>query len=100
MMAQRDAEAGRRPARRRTLGKSDAFPLIYVPAGLLRNLEAKPSVGFHDVAGFRLSFVLEDWPSRPVDTRFGPLIFVSIPFILIAAFELVAFVRWNVGLFR
>jgi hypothetical protein len=41
MMAQRDAEAGRRPARRRTLGKSDAVAFIYVAVGLLWNLGAK-----------------------------------------------------------
>jgi len=30
-----------------------------------------------------------------VDTRFGPILFVSIPLILIAAFVLVAFVNWQ-----
>jgi hypothetical protein len=75
-------------------------PFIYVAAGMLWNLEAKPRVGFHGDSGFRLSFVREDWPRRPVDTRFGPLVLVSIPFIVIAAFVLVEFVRWTVGLFR
>jgi hypothetical protein len=75
-------------------------PLIYVAAGLLWNLEAKPRVGFHDDSGFRLSFAREGWRSRPVDTRFGPILFVSIPFILIAAFILVEFVGWKVGMFR
>jgi hypothetical protein len=70
-------------------------PFIYVAAGLLWNLEAKPSAGFHDDSGFRLSFTRADWPSRPVDTRFGPIMYVSIPFILIAAFVLVAFVNWK-----
>lgn len=70
-------------------------PWIYVAAGLLWNLEAQPKSGFHDDSGFQLSFVREDWPRRPVDTRFGPLVFVSIPFILIAAFVLVAFVGWK-----
>src|ERR1700721_1833953 len=70
-------------------------PFIYMAAGLLWNLEAKPRVGFHDDSGFQLSFVREDWPSPPVDTRFGPILFVSIPLILIAAFVLVAFVNWR-----
>jgi hypothetical protein len=70
-------------------------PFIYMAAGLLWNLEAKPRVGFHDDSGFQLSFVREDWPSPPVDTRFGPILFVSIPLILIAAFVLVAFVNWQ-----
>jgi hypothetical protein len=75
-------------------------PWIYVSAGLLWNLEAKPKAGFHEDSGFRLSFVRDDWPRRPVDTRFGPLVLVSIPFIVIAAFVLVAFVGWKVGMFR
>src|SRR3984957_14853042 len=70
-------------------------PFIYVAAGMLWNLEAKPSAGLHDDSGFQLSFVREDWPSRPVDTRFGPISFVSIPLILIATFVLVAFVNWQ-----
>jgi glucose-6-phosphate-specific signal transduction histidine kinase len=63
-------------------------PIIYVCAGLLWNLEPKSRFGF------RFSFVRADWPSRPVDTRFTPLIAVSIPLMVIAAFVLVAFVRW------
>jgi hypothetical protein len=75
-------------------------PFIYVAAGLLWNLEAKDSGGFREGPSFRLSFVRADWPKRPADTRFGPLVLVSIPFIVIAAFVLVAFVGWKVGLFR
>jgi hypothetical protein len=75
-------------------------PFIYVAAGLLWNLEAKEGGDFHDQSGFRLSFVRADWPKRPVDTRFGPLVLVSIPFILIAAFVLVAFVGWKLDMFR
>jgi hypothetical protein len=72
-------------------------PFIYVAAGLLWNLEAKGSGDFGDEGGFRFSFVRTDWPKRPVDTRFAPLIAASIPFILIAAFVLVAFVGWKLG---
>jgi len=50
--------------------------------------------------GFRLSFVRADWPKRPLDTRFGALDPVPIPLIVIAAFVLVAFVGWKVGLHR
>jgi hypothetical protein len=75
-------------------------PFIYVAAGLLWNLEAKDGWDIRENSGFRLSFVRTDWPSRPVDTRFGPLVLVSIPLIVIAAFVLVAFVGWNLGLFR
>src|SRR3984885_656125 len=79
----------------RWLGNLVLSPFIYMAAGLLWNLEAKPRVGFHDDSGFQLSFVREDWPSPPVDARFGPILFVSIPLILIAAFVLVAFVNWQ-----
>jgi hypothetical protein len=75
-------------------------PFIYVAAGLLWNLEAKNSAGIYADSGFRLSCVREDWPSRPLDTRFGPIMFVSIPLILIAAFVLVEFVGWKGKLFR
>ena len=79
---------------RRWAGNLMLSPLIYVAAGLLWNLEAKES------EGFRFSFVSADWPKRPVNTRFGPLVLVSIPFIVIAAFVLVEFVGWRVGVFR
>lgn len=75
-------------------------PFIYVAAGMLWNLEAKDSGDFREGPGFRLSFFRADWPKRPVDTRFGPLVMVSIPFVVIAAFVLVAFVGWKVGIFR
>ena len=64
-------------------------PIIYVVAGLLWNLEARGRFWF------RLGFFRSDWPARPVDTRFLPLLLVSIPLVLIAVFVLVAFVRWN-----
>ena len=73
-------------------------PFIYVAAGMLWNLEAKDSRHFGDGLDFRLSFVRVDWPNRPRDTRFEPLILASLPFILIAVFVLVAFVGWNLGM--
>jgi hypothetical protein len=66
-------------------------PTIYVAAGLLRNLKAKHAAA-HEDSGFRLSFVREDWPRPPVDTRFVPIMFVSIQFIVIAGFVSVEFV--------
>ena len=75
-------------------------PFIYLAAGLLWNLEAKDSGDFREGSGFQLSFVRADWPKRPVDTRFGPLVLVSIPFIVIAVFVLVEFVGWKVGFLR
>jgi hypothetical protein len=85
---------------RRWAGNLMLSPFIYVAAGLLWNLEAKENGDFRDGGRFRFSFVREDWPSRPVDTRFGPLILASIPFILIAAFILVALVGWNLDALR
>lgn len=85
---------------RRWLGNLMLSPFIYVAAGMLWNLEAKESADFREGAGFRLSFMRADWPKRPVDTRFGPLVLISIPFIVIAAFGLVAFVGWKVGFLR
>jgi hypothetical protein len=85
---------------RRWLGNMMLSPFIYVAAGMLWNLEAQESGDFREGSGFRLSFVRADWPKRPVDTRFAPLVLISIPFIAIAAFVLVAFVGWKVGLFR
>jgi hypothetical protein len=85
---------------RRWAGNLMLSPFIYVAAGLLWNLEAKDSWDFHDHRSFRFSFIRADWPSRPIDIRFGPLLLVSIPFILVAAFVLVAFVGWNLGMSR
>lgn len=82
----------------RWLGNLMLSPFIYVAAGLLWNLEAKEGGDFREGPGFQFSFERKDWPKRPVDPRFGPIMFVSIPFILIAAFVLVEFVGWK-GLF-
>jgi hypothetical protein len=83
----------------RWVGNLMLSPFIYVAAGMLWNLEAKDSWDYRDGGGFCLSFVRADWPKRPIDTRFGPLVLVSIPFIVIAAFVLVAFVGWKIGVF-
>jgi hypothetical protein len=84
---------------RRWLGNLMLSPIIYLAAGMLWNLEAKDSWKLRDHWDFRFSFVRPDWPNRPVDTRFSPVILASIPFILIAAFVIVAFVGWNLGIF-
>lgn len=84
---------------RRWAGNLMLSPFIYVAAGFMWNLEAKENEDFRVGPGFRLSFVRADWPKRPVDTRFGPLVMVSVPFIVIAALVLVEFVGWKVGLF-
>jgi hypothetical protein len=84
---------------RRWVGNLLLSPLIYIAAGFLWNLEAKSSATLEGT-GWRLSFVRDDWPSPPPDRRFGPILYVSIPFILIAAFVLVEFVGWKVGLLR
>jgi hypothetical protein len=73
----------------RWLGNLMLSPIIYWAAGLLWNLEAKPG------GWWRLGFVREDWPEPPDDRRIGPLLIPAIPLILIAAFVLVAFVRWR-----
>lgn len=64
-------------------------PIVYLAAGILWNLEAKGRYG----VGFGPSRA--DWPECPSDTRFYPLLVVAVPLMLIAAFVLVAFVRWR-----
>lgn len=64
-------------------------PVVYLAAGLLWNLEARGRFGI------RLGFLRHDWPVRPVDQRFLPLLLISIPLILIVGFVLVAFVQWT-----
>ncbi|SPE51038.1 membrane hypothetical protein [Verrucomicrobia bacterium] len=73
----------------RWLGNLMASTVIYVAAGLLWNLEAEAG------GRYTLSFNRQDWPSPPVNTRFRPLILISLPLILIAAYVLVASVRWR-----
>ncbi|WP_395010043.1 hypothetical protein [Undibacterium sp.] len=72
-------------------------PIIYIAAGLLWNLEAKAQMNFNDRFDWRFSFVRSDWPTRPTNTQFTPLIKPMIPLIFIAMFVLVAFVRWRLG---
>lgn len=84
---------------RRWAGNLMLSPIIYLAAGALWNLEAIEEHDFSDRGGIRLSFVRVDWPSRPINTRFEPLILVSIPLIVVAAFVIVAFVDWNFNIF-
>lgn len=73
----------------RWLGNLLASPVIYVAAGLLWNLEAQGR------RRFILSFQRTDWPNPPADASFRPMIFISVPLILIAAYVLVASVKWR-----
>jgi len=74
----------------RWLGNLILSPIIYVAAGLLANLEARPS------GGVTLSFLRADWPAPPAYARVRPLLFLAaIPLILVAAYVLVAFVGWR-----
>jgi hypothetical protein len=81
----------------RWVGNLILSPIIYLAAGMLWNLEVKDNSDFLDRHNYRFSFVRSNWPSRPADTRFAPLIPALIPLTLIAAFVLVAFVRWNLN---
>ena len=65
-------------------------PVIYLAAGFLWNLEAWGRFGV------RLGFMRPEWPHRPEDRRFLPVLLMSIPVILIAGFVLTAFVRWAI----
>jgi hypothetical protein len=73
----------------RWLGNLMLSPIIYISAGLLWNLETKPS------GGFTLSFLRPDWPKPPGNPSFRALILIAFPLILLAGFVLVAFVRWK-----
>jgi hypothetical protein len=73
----------------RWLGNLMLSPIIYVCAGLLWNLEARPG------GGYALSFVRPDWPEPPTDRRWRPLMLICLPLIVIAAFILVAYVGWQ-----
>jgi len=84
---------------RRWAGNLMLSPIIYLAAGFLWNLEAKEDHNLGDREGIRLSFLRTDWPSRPINTRFEPLILVSIPLIVVAVFVIVAFVNWNFSIF-
>jgi hypothetical protein len=84
---------------RRWAGNLMLSPIIYLAAGILWNLEATAHRDFGDREGVRLSFVRTDWPSRPTNTSFQPLMAVSIPLIAVAAFVIVAFVDWHFNLF-
>ena len=65
------------------------LPIIYIAAGLLWNLEAKED------GGFSLAFLRSDWPKASLNNSFRPLLLISLPLILVAAYVLVAFVRWH-----
>ncbi len=72
----------------RWIGNLILSPIIYVCAGLLWNLEASGH-------WFRFSFLRLDWPKPPEDRSFWPILIISIPLILVAAYVLIAFVGWR-----
>jgi hypothetical protein len=75
-------------------------PFVYVAAGMLWNLEARADSRYAEGGKVRFSFIVPDWPRRPADTRFAPLVLATIPPILIAAFVLVGFVGWHFNKFQ
>jgi hypothetical protein len=82
----------------RWFGNLTLSPIIYLAAGLLWNLEAKRQNNYCDAPGFYFGFTRADWPARPVTTQsssIAPLLPAMIPLIIVAAFVLVGFVRWN-----
>lgn len=70
------------------LGNLLISPFIYLAAGLLWNLEARPA------GGIRFGFVRPDWPTAPEDRRFLPVLVASIPLVAIGFYLLVAYVEW------
>jgi len=66
-----------------------ASSVIYVAAGFLWNLEAESG------GSYSLSFLRRDWPKPPANMSFRPFIFVAIPLVLVAAYVLLASVRWK-----
>jgi hypothetical protein len=63
----------------------------------LWNLEARESLSYGEARNYFFSFESVDWPRRPSNTRFTPLIRTALPLILIAAFVLVFFVGWKLS---
>ena len=64
--------------------------ILYLAAGLLWNLEAKPG------GWVTLAFLRENWPETSTERRFGWLmILAAIPLVLIAAVILIGSVGWH-----
>ena len=73
----------------RWLGNLMLSPIIYVCAGLVMNLE-------HREGHLGFAFTRDTWP-RPLPSAWEwPLVLAATPFILVAAYVLVGFVRWRV----
>lgn len=70
------------------LGNLLISPFIYLAAGLLWNLEARPT------GGVRFRLLRHDWPSAPEYQRFLPLFLASIPLVAVGVYLLVAYVEW------
>ncbi|MFQ5545878.1 MAG: hypothetical protein ACE5FE_07865 [Acidiferrobacterales bacterium] len=66
-----------------------ASSVLYVSAGLLWNLEWQPN------RGVIFGFMRGGWPSPSVHSRLGRVVWVALPFMLIAAIAVLAFVLPN-----
>lgn len=72
----------------RWLGNLRLSPIIYGCAGLLMNLEARGR-------GVGLAFTRPDWPALRSEQVSLPMAAAGVPLVALAAFVLVAFVRWD-----
>jgi hypothetical protein len=71
-------------------------PIIYIAAGLLWNLEAVEHNSFDEGGRARLSFLRPDWPALPHNPGFAELLPLAFLFVLVAAYVLTGFVRWEI----
>lgn len=77
----------------RWLGNLMLSPIIYVSAGLLLNLERRGS-------GIGFAFTRSDWPAVHNAAASPWLALGAIPLVAIAAYVLIAFVRWELPFVR
>ncbi len=66
-----------------------ASSVLYVSAGLLWNLEWQPN------RGVIFAFMREGWPARSPHARLGRVIWLALPFMLIATIAVLSFVLPN-----
>lgn len=72
----------------RWFGNLQLSPIIYACAGLLMNLELR-------AGRLAFSFSRADWPTPRREALSWKLVAASVPLVLVAAYVLVAFVRWT-----